>query len=157
MNRNINKESSEEEIRAYSRLYVRQVRWDDEDNCYIGSLPELCGDCCHGDDPGEVYAQLDDIAMGYAEDKALGRGCYKVPEPGNLVMIQRSPYKDGGDVASDIARLRHRIGLTQRAFATILGVSGQTVNNWEKGRKKPDGASARLLQIAEKHPEAVLS
>lgn len=157
MKRNINKESSKEEIIAYSRLYVRQVWWDDEDNCYIGSLPELCGNCCHGDDPREVYAQLDDIAMGYAEDKALGRGYYKVPEPGNLVMIQRSPYKDGGDVASDIAKLRHRIGLTQKAFAAILGVSGQTVNNWEKGRKKPDGASARLLQIAEKHPEAVLS
>lgn len=157
MNRKINKESAPEEIKEYSRLYVRQVRWDDEDNCYIGSLPELCGDCCHGDTPGEVYAQLDDIAQGYAEDKALGRGHYRVPEPGNMIIIQRSPYVANACVASDIAKLRMRIGLTQKAFATALGVSGQTVNNWEKGRKKPDGASARLLQIAEKNPEAVLS
>lgn len=157
MNRKINKESSQEEIRAYSRLYVRQVRWDDEDNCYIGALPELCGECCHGDTPSEVYTQLDDIAQGYAEDKALGRGHYRIPEPGNMLIIQRSPYAVNANVASDIARLRIKIGLTQKAFAKALGVSGQTVNNWEKGRKRPDGASARLLQIVEKHPEAVLN
>lgn len=156
MKRIIDKNSKPEEIEAYSRLYVRQVRWDDEDDCYIGSLPELCGDCCHGNTAAEVYQQLDDIALGYAEDKAMGRGHYRVPEPGNLVIIQRSPYSTGADVASDIARLRHRIGLTQKAFAAALGVSGQTVNNWERGRKRPDGSSARLLQIAERMPEAVL-
>lgn len=156
MKRTIDKNSTPQEIEAYSRLYVRLVRWDDDDACYIGSLPELCGECCHGNTPADVYTQLDDIAMGYAEDKAKGRGHYRVPEPGNLVVIQRSPYSAGEEVANSVARLRHRIGLTQRGLAAALGVSGQTVSNWERGRKKPDGASARLLQIAERMPEAVL-
>ena len=157
MKRTLNKNSTPQDIEAYSRLYVRLVRWDDEDACFIGSLPELCGDCCHGDTAAEVYTQLDEIALGYAEDKARGRGHYRVPEPGNLVVIQRSPYSAGEDVANSVAELRRRIGLTQRGLAAALGVSGQTVSNWERGRKRPDGASARLLQIAEKHPEAVLS
>ena len=73
--RTINKNSTPQDIEAYSRLYVRHVRRDDEDACFIGSLPELCGDCCHGDTAAEVYTQLDDIAPGYAEDKARGRLC----------------------------------------------------------------------------------
>ena len=26
--------------------YTKIVEWSDEDNCYVGSVPELCGPCC---------------------------------------------------------------------------------------------------------------
>jgi len=47
--------------------------------------------------------------------------------------------------ASDVARLRHHLGLSQAAFAGRLGVRQQTVSEWETGKYRPRGASARLL------------
>ncbi len=37
--------------------------------------------------------------------------------------------------------------MTQAAFAHELGVRQQTVSEWETGRYRPRGASARLLSI----------
>jgi putative transcriptional regulator len=41
-------------------------------------------------------------------------------------------------------------------FARLLNVPTVTAASWEKGRRKPSGAALRLLQIARKHPEALL-
>lgn len=49
--------------------------------------------------------------------------------------------------AEAVAALRRRLGLTQAAFAERLGVRQQTVSEWETGRYRPRGASARLLSI----------
>lgn len=46
-----------------------------------------------------------------------------------------------------IAELRHRLGLTQAAFARELGVRQQTVSEWETGQYLPRGASLRVLTI----------
>ncbi len=50
------------------------------------------------------------------------------------------------------ARVRKASGLSQVEFAEILGVSVRTLQDWEQGRRKPSGAAATLLRIAEKHP-----
>ncbi len=50
------------------------------------------------------------------------------------------------------ARVRKASGLSQSEFAEILGVSVRTLQDWEQGRRKPSGAAATLLRIAEKHP-----
>lgn len=36
---------------------------------------------------------------------------------------------------------RQRLGLSQNAFARLLGVSGQSVYNWESGTARPRGAA----------------
>lgn len=57
-------------------------------------------------------------------------------------------YDGGGDWDSErVARLRAALGLTQAAFARKLGVRQQTVSEWETGRYRPRGASARLLSM----------
>ncbi len=38
--------------------YVKLVEWSDEDQCYIGSCPELFYGGCHGDDPRAVFDEL---------------------------------------------------------------------------------------------------
>jgi putative transcriptional regulator len=48
---------------------------------------------------------------------------------------------------NDIKRIRQRTGLSQVMFAGSLGVSPKTVEAWEAGRNKPEGASRRLLEI----------
>ena len=53
---------------------------------------------------------------------------------------------------NDIKQIRQRTGLSQVIFAGSLGVSPKTVEAWENGRNKPDGASRRLLEIVRDDP-----
>lgn len=50
---------------------------------------------------------------------------------------------------------RHKVGVSQAAFAILLGVSKRTLQEWEQGRKQPSGAAKTLLQVAVQHPEAL--
>jgi len=58
-------------------------------------------------------------------------------------------------VVSEVARARLASGLSQAAFAALLGVSVRTLQDWEQGRRKPSGAAKTLLKIAERHPEVL--
>jgi putative transcriptional regulator len=55
-----------------------------------------------------------------------------------------------------IARIRDGLRLSQAVFAMALNVSVETVRAWEQGKREPDGAALRLLQIAEQHPEWIM-
>ena len=48
-------------------------------------------------------------------------------------------------------------GLTQQKFASLLGVSLRTLQEWEQGRKNPSGAARTLLKIAGTNPKALLA
>lgn len=54
---------------------------------------------------------------------------------------------------SGIARARLASGLSQSAFAALLGVSVRTLQDWEQGRREPSGAAKTLFRVAERHPE----
>lgn len=58
-------------------------------------------------------------------------------------------------VVSKVAHARLASGLSQPAFAALLGVSVRTLQDWEQGRRKPSGAAKTLLKIAECHPEVL--
>lgn len=53
-----------------------------------------------------------------------------------------------------IAALRKRHRMSQSVFAATLNVSTKTVQAWERGARRPNQASARLLQVIEHAPEA---
>lgn len=53
--------------------------------------------------------------------------------------------------ARKIVELRKSLGMPQAAFAAVLNVSVKTVQAWEQGLRKPDGATLRLLQILSEH------
>jgi putative transcriptional regulator len=57
---------------------------------------------------------------------------------------------------SPVARVRLKSGLSQTEFASVLGVSKRTLEQWEQGRREPSGAAKTLLRIAERHPEVLL-
>lgn len=57
---------------------------------------------------------------------------------------------------TDIVRVRGKLGLSQSKFAAILGISPDTLQNWEQGRRSPTGPAKVLLRIAAKHPEVLL-
>jgi putative transcriptional regulator len=56
---------------------------------------------------------------------------------------------------SEIARARLVSGLSQSAFAALLGVSVRTLQDWEQGRREPSGAAKTLVRVAERHPEVL--
>jgi len=49
--------------------------------------------------------------------------------------------------------IRSKLNLSQSAFAGLLGVSMRTLQDWEQGRREPQGPAVALLRIAEQHPE----
>jgi len=49
--------------------------------------------------------------------------------------------------------IRSKLRLSQSAFAALLGVSTRTLQDWEQGRRSPQGPAVALLRIAEQHPE----
>jgi putative transcriptional regulator len=63
--------------------------------------------------------------------------------------------KSKAEPRSPIVRARLKSGLTQAQFATLLGVSRRTLEQWEQGRREPSGAAKTLIRVAERHPEVL--
>ena len=57
---------------------------------------------------------------------------------------------------ADVRAIRKKIGLSQSEFALLIGVSVATLQNWEQGRRRPEGPARALLRVAEARPEALL-
>ena len=56
---------------------------------------------------------------------------------------------------TEAASARARLGMSQSAFARLMGVSVRTLQDWEQGRRQPSGAARTLLRVAQRTPEAV--
>lgn len=58
--------------------------------------------------------------------------------------------------ANDVLRVRNKLGVSQTRFARLLGISENTLQNWEQGRRKPTGPAKVLLKVAARHPKIIL-
>ncbi len=56
---------------------------------------------------------------------------------------------------AEIRVIREKMGLSQSAFAGLLGVSLRTLQDWEQGRRQPTGAARSLLLVAQARPEVL--
>ena len=57
---------------------------------------------------------------------------------------------------TDVKAIRHRLKKSQSEFALMIGVSVSTLQNWEQGRRAPEGPARALLKIAAERPDAVI-
>lgn len=51
--------------------------------------------------------------------------------------------------AKEIQEIRKKTGLSQKLFASYMGVSVKTVEAWEAGTNHPSGAASRILSMME--------
>ena len=56
---------------------------------------------------------------------------------------------------ADIKSIRLNLGRSQSEFALMIGVSVATLQNWEQGRRVPEGPARALLKVAAENPQAV--
>ena len=56
----------------------------------------------------------------------------------------------------DIKNVRDKLNVSQNEFAMMIGVSVRTLQNWEQGRRRPEGPAKALLRIASRNPQGVL-
>jgi putative transcriptional regulator len=56
----------------------------------------------------------------------------------------------------DVAAIRVAVlpGYGQSTFASMIGVSCRTLEGWESGRRKPNGAARAPLMVIQHNPEA---
>lgn len=57
---------------------------------------------------------------------------------------------------SSAKAIRQKLNLPQADFASLMGVSVRTIQDWEQGRRQPSGPAKSLLRIAEQHPDIFL-
>jgi putative transcriptional regulator len=76
---------------------------------------------------------------------------------GAIMRGGKLPHRRTAIRHTDVRRVRERVHLTQSAFARMIGVSVRTLQNWEQGRREPDGPAKALLRVVEREPKAVLA
>jgi putative transcriptional regulator len=59
--------------------------------------------------------------------------------------------------AEEIRALREREGASQAVFARYLNVTTGLVSQWERGEKRPQGTSLKLLSLVAKHGLATVA
>jgi len=79
-----------------------------------------------------------------------------VREGGAILRGEREATRSFALEEPEVAAVRKEYGLSQEQFASLLGISVRTLQNWEQGRRKPHGPAKVLLRVAARHPEAVL-
>jgi putative transcriptional regulator len=84
--------------------------------------------------------QFDEFLAGIQEMNAVLKGKKK---PGRVTIF----------AAPEVKAIREKTGHSQSAFASLIGVSNRTLENWEQGRRQPTGPARALLKIVDKNPK----
>lgn len=90
-------------------------------------------------------------ALAYERGEPTGARADRAEYTARHAAVEPPPAYD----AERIKSLRKSLRVSQPVFAGMLNVSGSTVRAWEQGQRQPDGPSLRLLEVAERHPDAL--
>ena len=80
-----------------------------------------------------------------------------IKEGAKILKGKKKPSREFSFENPDPKIIRERLGLSQVKFAKLLGISTATLQNWEQGRRKPDGPAKVLLNVAARYPEAIFN
>lgn len=78
-----------------------------------------------------------------------------VREGGDILKGEAAPARAFEVEVPEVREIREGYRLSQTEFAALFGISVDTLQNWEQGRRTPAGPARILLQVVARHPEAV--
>jgi putative transcriptional regulator len=58
-------------------------------------------------------------------------------------------------VEVDVKAIRSKLGLSQAEFSRRYAVSSRSLQEWEQGRRRPEGAVRAYLTVINRNPQAV--
>jgi putative transcriptional regulator len=79
-----------------------------------------------------------------------------VKQAGAIRRRQLKPGRVTELQAEDVRAIRTKLAKSQEEFALMIGVSVATLQNWEQGRRRPEGPARALLRVAAKNPQAIV-
>ena len=91
----------------------------------------------------DTVASLNEL-KDHAEGKSTGIIVHRRTSP-NVVDVPDF-------TAQEIKEIRLAANMSQRIFAACIGVSTKSVEAWEGGRSRPDGAARRILGLMKINP-----
>jgi putative transcriptional regulator len=98
----------------------------------------------------ELDEAIHGAASGLYRAKVIGK---KTMREYDDLCIEAAPDFD----PKEIARIREAVHVSQGVFAAYLNTSASTIQQWERGDRKPNGVAARLLQLVQKHGLALFA
>jgi putative transcriptional regulator len=90
------------------------------------------------------------------KDETFAKLAASIKEAGEIKVGHQAPSRMYEIKPPDIRMVRERLDVSQDQFAVMIGVSTRTLQNWEQGRRQPEGPAKALLTIASRNPTAVL-
>ncbi len=90
------------------------------------------------------------------KDSDFDKLAASIKEAGEIKAGHKKPSRRFEIDPPQIKIVREKLDVSQREFALMIGVSLRTLQNWEQGRRKPEGPAKALLKIAARNPMAVL-
>ena len=89
------------------------------------------------------------------KDQAFDRLVTSVRQAGKIRRGEAKATRVFEFKPADVKAVRESLGTSQSEFALMIGVSVSTLQNWEQGRRQPEGPARALLRVASKNPRAV--
>lgn len=78
-----------------------------------------------------------------------------IRQAGKIRRGEAPPSREFTFRAQDVRAIRAKLAKSQSEFARMIGVSVATLQNWEQGRREPQGPARALLVVASKAPGVV--
>lgn len=91
------------------------------------------------------------------EKKLFDRLVESVMQMDEIDRGERLPSREFHVDAVKVRMIREATGLSQTRFAKAIDVALGTLQNWEQGRREPEGPARALLRAIHNDPEHVLA
>jgi putative transcriptional regulator len=88
-------------------------------------------------------------------EEDFGQLVASVRQAGEIRRGEKEPSRVTEIAPIDVRAIRQGLDKSQAEFAHMIGVSISTLQNWEQGRRKPEGPARALLKVAAENPAAV--
>ena len=91
------------------------------------------------------------------EDKLFSKLIKSAEQAVEIVRGQREPSRVFKVDAQIVKAIREKTGLSQAKFASLIHIPIATLQNWEQGRRHPEGPAAALLTAIRNDPQGVVA